>query len=126
MEANPETASQESHIEKPSVFEKPSPLAVGVPGDEKGLLPIKAPMLGTLYRRPSPKEPPFVEVGTFVNETDTVCLLEVMKVFNTVTAGVKGYIQKICVESETLVEFGQVLFWVRPGERESGGQQERV
>jgi acetyl-CoA carboxylase biotin carboxyl carrier protein len=83
---------------------------------EEGLVPIKAPMLGTFYRRPSPKEPPFVEVGTFVQATDTVCLLEVMKVFSAVQASVQGTIEKVCVESGELVEFGQILFWVRPEE----------
>jgi acetyl-CoA carboxylase biotin carboxyl carrier protein len=81
---------------------------------EKGWSPIRAPILGTFYRRPSPEEPPFVDTGAFVSENDTVCLLEVMKVFNTVKAGVRGYIEKICVESGELVEFGQILFWVRP------------
>jgi acetyl-CoA carboxylase biotin carboxyl carrier protein len=81
---------------------------------EKGWLAIRAPILGTFYRRPSPEEPPFVDTGAFVGEEDTVCLLEVMKVFNTVKAGVRGYIEKICAKSGELVEFGQILFWVRP------------
>lgn len=81
---------------------------------EEGLLPIKAPTLGTFYRRPSPKEPPFVEIGMHVNEEDTVCLIEVMKVFSTIKAGLRGRIQKICVETGDLVEFGQVLFLVEP------------
>src|SRR3989337_1535095 len=53
---------------------------------EENLVPIKAPMLGTFYRRPSPGAPSYVEVGTFVKEDETVCLLEVMKVFNSVKA----------------------------------------
>jgi acetyl-CoA carboxylase biotin carboxyl carrier protein len=81
---------------------------------EKGWSPIRAPILGIFYRRPSPEEPPFVDTGAFVSKEDTVCLLEVMKVFNTVKAGVTGYIEKICAESGELVEFGQILFWVRP------------
>jgi acetyl-CoA carboxylase biotin carboxyl carrier protein len=82
---------------------------------EEGLLSINAPILGTFYRRPSPKEPPFVEIGTFVNEDDTVCLIEVMKVFSTVKAGISGRIKKVCVEAGDLVEFGQILFLVEPG-----------
>ncbi|MEM3484350.1 MAG: biotin/lipoyl-containing protein [Candidatus Bathyarchaeia archaeon] len=78
------------------------------------LVPIRSPMLGTFYRRPSPDQPPYVEVGSFVHEDDTVCLIEVMKVFNAVRAGVRGYIVKICAESGDLVQFGQVLFLVRP------------
>jgi acetyl-CoA carboxylase biotin carboxyl carrier protein len=83
---------------------------------EESFVPIKAPMLGTFYRRPSPGSPPYVEVGTFVQEDETVCLLEVMKVFNSVKAGVRGYIAKIGAESGDLVEYGQPLFWVKPAD----------
>jgi len=84
---------------------------------EEGLVPIAAPMLGTFYQRPAPGSPPYVEVGTYVKENDTVCLLEVMKVFNSVRAGVKGYIIKICAESGDLVEYKQTLFWVKPADK---------
>ena len=83
---------------------------------EENLVPIKAPMLGTFYQRPSPGAPPYVEVGTFVKEDETVCLLEVMKVFNSVKAGVRGFIAKIGAESGDLVEYGQPLFWVKPAD----------
>ena len=86
------------------------------PIPEEGLLKIPSPMLGTFYRRPAPGSPSYVEVGTFVKEDDTVCLLEVMKVFNSVRAGVKGYIVKICAESGDLVEYGQTLFLVKPAD----------
>jgi acetyl-CoA carboxylase biotin carboxyl carrier protein len=86
------------------------------PTPQEGLLKISSPMLGTFYRRPAPGSPPYVEVGTFVKEDDTVCLLEVMKVFNSVKAGVKGYIAKICAESGDLVEYGYTLFWVKPAD----------
>ncbi len=79
---------------------------------EKGLVPIRAPMLGTFYRTPKPGAPPFVEVGSFVEEDDPVCIIEVMKLFNTVRAGVRGRIAKICAEQGQMVEFQQTLFWV--------------
>jgi acetyl-CoA carboxylase biotin carboxyl carrier protein len=79
---------------------------------EKGLIPIRAPMLGTFYRTPKPGAPPFVEVGSFVEEDDPVCIIEVMKLFNTVRAGVRGRIAKICAEQGQMVEFQQTLFWV--------------
>ena len=88
-----------------------------VSAPEEGLVPIAAPMLGTFYQRPAPGSPPYVEVGTYVKENDTVCLLEVMKVFNSVRAGVKGYIIKICAESGDLVEYKQTLFWVKPADK---------
>jgi len=84
---------------------------------EEGFLPIKSPMLGTFYMRPAPGAPPYLEVGSFVEEGDTVCLMEVMKVFNAVKAGVRGYIAKILPESGQLVEYGQTLFLVSPGDR---------
>ena len=86
------------------------------PIPQEGLSSIKAPMLGTFYRGPAPGSPPYVEVGTFVKEDDTVCLLEVMKVFNSVNAGVRGYIVKICAESGDLVEYGQTLFLIKPAD----------
>ena len=106
------------------VLPKESQVACPAPAVEleEGFVAIKAPMLGTFYRRPSPKEPPFVEVGAFVQATDTVCLLEVMKVFSAVQSGVQGTIEKVCVESGELVEFGQILFWVRP---EEGDRQQK-
>jgi acetyl-CoA carboxylase biotin carboxyl carrier protein len=108
----------EARREDRRVLPKEMEAACPAPAPElqEGLVPIKAPMLGTFYRRPSPREPSFVEVGAFVQATDTVCLLEVMKVFSTVQAGVQGTIEKVCVESGELVEFGQILFWIRPEE----------
>jgi acetyl-CoA carboxylase biotin carboxyl carrier protein len=81
---------------------------------EAGLIPIKANVTSVFYRRPGPDEPPFVEVGDDVEEDSVVCLLEVMKCFRQVTAGVKGRIERICVESNNLAEEGTVLFWIRP------------
>ena len=87
-----------------------------------GLAPIKAPMLGTFYRAPEPGASPFVEVGQRVSEDDVVCIIEVMKLFTTITAGVNGIIKEICVENDCLVEYQQILFWVEEdkGESEEG------
>jgi len=78
--------------------------------EAEGLIPIQAPMLGTFYRAPKPGAPPFVEEGQFVTEEDVICIIEVMKLFNTVKAGVRGRIAKICAENAQLVEYKQVLF----------------
>jgi acetyl-CoA carboxylase biotin carboxyl carrier protein len=83
-----------------------------VPSEEEGRIPIKAPMLGTFYRAPKPGAPPFVEVGQMVTEDNTVCIIEVMKLFNTIKAGVSGRVVKICAENAELVEFKQTLFLV--------------
>ena len=71
---------------------------------------ITSPMLGTFYRAPAPGEPPFVEVGTMVDEETTVCIIEVMKLFSTIKAEKRGRISRVSVEDGQLVEHGQVLF----------------
>ena len=82
--------------------------------EEEGLVPVTAPLLGIFYRSPKPGAPAFVDVGTHVTEDDTVCLVEVMKLFNTVKAGVTGRIVKICAENSQMVEYGQTLFLIDP------------
>jgi acetyl-CoA carboxylase biotin carboxyl carrier protein len=83
--------------------------------EKEGLVPIKAPLLGTVYRRPSPEAPHYVDMGSFVKEDDTVCLIEVMKVFTAVKAGIRGRITEVLVETNEMVEYGQPLFMVEPG-----------
>jgi acetyl-CoA carboxylase biotin carboxyl carrier protein len=79
-----------------------------------GTLEIKAQIMGMFYAQPEPGAPPFVTIGAAVEEDTTLCLIEVMKTFNAMTAGVKGVITEICAENAQLVEYGQVLFRVRP------------
>ena len=69
-------------------------------------------MLGTFYSAPKPGAPPFVEIGQLVREDDTVCIIEVMKLFNTVKAGLQGRIIKILAENAQMVEYQQTLFLV--------------
>ena len=75
---------------------------------------IEAPHLGTFYRAPKPGYESYVEVGQSISADTEVCLLEVMKLFTALRAGVSGVIRKICVPDATLVEGGQVLFMVEP------------
>jgi acetyl-CoA carboxylase biotin carboxyl carrier protein len=79
-----------------------------------GTIEIRAQIMGMFYPQPEPGSPPFVAIGTEVKKDTTVCLIEVMKTFNAMTAGVTGVITEICVENAQLVEYGQVLFRVRP------------
>jgi acetyl-CoA carboxylase biotin carboxyl carrier protein len=81
---------------------------------EEGLLEITATTMGTFYSRPSPDAEPFVAVGSRIDPETTVGLIEVMKLFNGVAAGVTGTVEQICVEDAQLVEYGQVLVRVRP------------
>jgi len=84
----------------------------GPPG--AGTITITAPIMGRFYERPEPGAPPFVKVGSVVKEDTTVCLIEVMKLFQAVRAGVSGVIAEICVQDAQMVEYQQILFRVRP------------
>lgn len=82
-----------------------------------GMVALRAPMLGTFYRAPSPEEPPFVEIGQKVKADDTVCLIEVMKLFNSIRAGVDGTVAEIRAQNTALVEYNEVLIVIDPGAR---------
>lgn len=73
---------------------------------------IASPLLGTFYRAPKPGAPPFVEVGSEVQEDTVVAIIEVMKLMNTVRAGVRGRVTEILAADGVLVEYGQALFRV--------------
>ena len=85
--------------------------------DDKHIVAITSPMVGTFYASASPDSPPFVKVGDHVGPQTTVCLVEAMKVFNEIPAevsgqGVSGKIVAVCVETGEPVEFNQPLFKV--------------
>ena len=75
---------------------------------------IKSPIIGTLYRKPSPDKPVFVEVGQTINEGDVLCVIEAMKLFNEIESEVSGKIVKVLVDDSSPVEFDQPLFLVDP------------
>ena len=74
---------------------------------------VAAPLLGTFYRAPKPGAPPFVDTGAAVEEDTIVGIIEVMKLMNTVRAGVRGTIEQILAQDGTLVEYGEALLRVR-------------
>ena len=80
---------------------------------DANLSDITSPMLGTFYRAPKPGSAPFVEIGSVVDEDSVIAIIEVMKLMNTVRAGVRGVITEILPADETLVEFGDVLMRAR-------------
>lgn len=80
---------------------------------DPGLHPVTSPLLGTFYRAPKPGAPPFVEVGSVVDEDTVVAIIEVMKLMNTVRAGVRGTVTEILVGDGMLVEYEQPLVHVR-------------
>ena len=73
-------------------------------------MPVKAPMVGTFYRSPSPDAKVFVEVGQAVKEGDTICIIEAMKLMNEIEADASGVVKAILVENGQPVEYGQPLF----------------
>lgn len=74
---------------------------------------VPSPMLGTFYRAETPGAAPFVEVGSTVEADSTVCIIEVMKMMNSVTAGISGMVVEVCAENGELVEYGEPLIRVR-------------
>jgi len=89
-----------------------------VPPPEKALgkntVEIKAPMVGTFYRSPSPDAKAFVDVGSRINEGDVLCIIEAMKLMNEIKSEVKGKIVDVLCENGGPLEFGQVIFLVEP------------
>ena len=92
-----------------------APVQVAPQGEkeEPGICYIKASMVGTFYRAPSPESPSFVEVDAKVVENSVVCIIEAMKIMNEIQAETKGTILEILVENGQPVEYGQRLFRVK-------------
>lgn len=85
-------------------------LPKAAPAVDKNISLIKAPMVGTFYRAPSPEAAPFVEVGSDVEIGQVICILEAMKLMNEIKSEIKGKVKEILVENADPIEFGQVLF----------------
>jgi acetyl-CoA carboxylase biotin carboxyl carrier protein len=79
-----------------------------------GLVAVRSPMVGTFYMRPSPDQPRFVEVGSTVQAGDTVCLVEVMKMFNSVQAGVAGTVERLVIDDGKPVQHDQIVMLIKP------------
>jgi acetyl-CoA carboxylase biotin carboxyl carrier protein len=90
-----------------------SAMAAALAAVEPNVLNVASPLLGTFYRAPKPGAPAFVEVGAQVEEETVVAIIEVMKLMNTVRAGVRGAVTEILVIDGALVEFGETLMRIR-------------
>jgi acetyl-CoA carboxylase biotin carboxyl carrier protein len=94
----------------PAAQSTEKPAAAGsAPAEKDGVL-VKAPMVGTFYKAPSPEADPFVSVGDKVTNDSVVCILEAMKLFNEIQAETSGEIAEILVEDGEMVEYDQPLF----------------
>lgn len=96
-----------------------SPAPAAAPAAEKsaaasGFKEITSPMVGTFYAASSPGAPALAQVGTTVKPGQVVCIIEAMKIMNEIECDVSGEIVEVCVANETPVEYGTVLFRVRP------------
>ena len=119
-EAAPEPAVRTAGAEPLSplpVHTEPAPAdEVSAASPREGVVVVTAPMSGIFYRAPAPGAAPFVSVGSRVGPTDTVCIVEIMKLFNSIAAGVAGTVVGILVENEGPIEAGQPVMWIEPEE----------
>ena len=90
-----------------------APVSGGQAAPDKNQVFIKSPIVGTFYRSPSPDSPPYVEKGAAVKKGQPLCVLEAMKMMNTLESEFDGVIEDIAVSNGDLVEFDQVLFTLR-------------
>ncbi len=105
-------------VAPPTAYFPMPDVAAGAPGQQApvAITPefagnvVKSPMVGTFYASGAPGKPPFVEIGAKVSSTDTVCIIEAMKLLNEIEAGFDGEIKKILVQNGQAVEYGQPLF----------------
>jgi acetyl-CoA carboxylase biotin carboxyl carrier protein len=105
------SAPAESALKAPGAGRANGDIAAG---QLTGKAVVRSPMVGTFYRAPSPNDPPFVEVGAKVKRGDPLCLIEVMKLFTTITADQDGCIAHVLPGNGDLVEFDQLLFVIEP------------
>jgi acetyl-CoA carboxylase biotin carboxyl carrier protein len=113
---SPAAARPTAASDKSSVTNQPSrATSKSKPPSEPGLHEVPSPFLGIFYRAPKPGQPPFVEVGSKVQEDTVIGIIEVMKLMNSVRAGVNGEVAEILGDNGALVEYGEILIRVRPG-----------
>ena len=92
----------------------PAPVQTDIAEPEEEFIEIKSPMVGTFYNAADPDSEPYVSVGSGVGADTIVCIVEAMKVMNEIKADCTGTITEICVKNAQPVEYGQVLFKVKP------------
>ncbi|MBI5867984.1 MAG: acetyl-CoA carboxylase biotin carboxyl carrier protein [candidate division Zixibacteria bacterium] len=98
----------------PGAVAAPAPVETPSAPPATNLIEIKAPMVGTFYRAPSPGAPPFVKPDQSIAPGDVLCIIEAMKLMNEIDAEQGGKIVKVLVEDAHPVEFGQPLFLLDP------------
>jgi acetyl-CoA carboxylase biotin carboxyl carrier protein len=113
--AGPAVAAPAAPPVAPAAATVPAPAKAATAAvPREGWVAVTAPSVGVFYRRPSPDQAPFVQVGSEVKANDPVCLIEVMKMFTGVVAPCKGRIADIPIEDASMVEYGQPLMYIEP------------
>ncbi|WP_027882412.1 acetyl-CoA carboxylase biotin carboxyl carrier protein [Meiothermus rufus] len=92
----------------------PAPKSEPPKEDTSRYVEVKAPIVGTFYRAPSPDAEPFVKEGDTVKKGQVLCIIEAMKLMNEIESEVAGVVRKILVANAEPVEYGQVLFLIEP------------
>lgn len=103
-------------MEKETVAGKEEKPSVPSVEEEKGLITVASPIVGTFYRAPAPDAKPYVEVGDIVKKGQVLCLVEAMKLMNEIEAELNGKIAAVLVDNGHPVEYGEALFKVEPVE----------
>ena len=103
-----------AHLPMPAAPAIPAAVAAPAEAVDDGLINIESPIVGTFYQASSPDSGPYVKVGDQVNADTVVCIIEAMKVMNEIKAETGGVIAEVCCKDGEAIEFGQVLFKVRP------------
>ena len=98
----------------PSSAEREKEAAAAAAEGQDGLVELNSPIVGTFYRSPSPDAAPYVEVGSRVKKGQTLCIVEAMKVMNEIESEIDAEVVEVLVASGQPVEFGEVLFRLRP------------
>jgi acetyl-CoA carboxylase biotin carboxyl carrier protein len=110
--ANAAAVSSAGPLPAPPAAAEAPPAAT--PAVEDGLYELHSPIVGTFYRAPSPDTPSFTEVGKHVSKGQVLCIVEAMKVMNEIESEVDAEVVEILVKNGQPVEFGEVLFRLRP------------
>lgn len=110
----PTIAHARSELPPQAISSQVQPAATPAPAEkDDGSQPFTSPMVGTFYRKPSPDDAAFVEIGDTIKKGDVLCIVEAMKVMNEIQSDVSGEVVEILVEDSTSVEYGQTLFKIR-------------
>lgn len=111
--AEPAVTEETATAEQPAEGEAAAAEASAGPAAQEGVVDVRSPLPGTFYRAPKPGAPPFVEVGSKVDEHTVVAIIETMKLMNSAYAGTTGEVAEICAENGAFVDSGAVIMRVK-------------